>query len=257
MMSGHIDMTFKEETKMKKILFAAALVSCAFNLSAAGSAVAKVQEHPISVELKKLGVNATQINPSEVPGMNEVLTDKGVLYVSDDGRFLLQGTMIDIKNKTNLTEVALGKLRKVGIEQFADSMIVYPAKDEKYRITVFTDITCGYCRKLHREMDDYHDAGITVQYLAFPRAGVPSDGYNDLQNIWCAADAAGALTKAKAGSSVEKVAACDAPVKQQFELGQSFGVSGTPAIIFEDGSMIPGYQPAAKIKEILDSKKKS
>lgn len=242
---------------MKRTVIAAALIGAVFNLSAKGGVdnAVGVSDSPISVEFSKIGIEVRSITPSPIKGLNQVITDKGVLYASDDGQFLLQGTFLDVKNKVNLTEQALSGVRLEGIKQFNDSMIVYPAKDEKHKITVFTDITCGYCRKLHRELEEFHDAGITVQYLAYPRSGVPSQGYNDLQNIWCAKDAAKALTEAKAGAAVRKADSCNAPVKEQFEFGVSLGLSGTPAIILEDGTLIPGYQPAAQIKAYLEAGK--
>ncbi|MFY8350126.1 bifunctional protein-disulfide isomerase/oxidoreductase DsbC [Pseudoalteromonas sp. SSM20] len=243
---------------MKKLAIAAALLSAAFNISANGVAAASVDpiETKIIAEFEKIGLKASGVAETPVKGLYEVLTNRGVLYSTADGKYLLQGTLLDLENKENLTEVALGNLRKEGVKQFADSMIVYPAKNEKYKVTIFTDITCGYCRKLHRELEDYLDAGITVQYLAYPRAGIPSKGFDDLQDIWCAKDAAKALTDAKAGEDVVDVAACNAPVKEQFEMGQSFGITGTPAIILEDGTLIPGYQPAAQLKQILESSTK-
>ena len=244
---------------MKKLALAAALFGAAFNLSANG--VAAVSSDPIEAkivaEFEKIGLSVSgSITETPVKGLYEVLTNRGVLYSTADGKYLVQGTLLDLQNKENLTEVALGKLRIEGVKQFSDSMIVYPAKDEKYKVTIFTDITCGYCRKLHRELDDYLDAGITVQYLAYPRAGIPSKGFDDLQDIWCAKDNAKAMTDAKSGKDVVDVAACDAPIKEQFEMGQSFGINGTPAIILEDGTLIPGYQPASQLKQVLESIKK-
>ena len=243
---------------MKKLAIAAALLGAAFNLTAAGVAASSSDpvEAKIIAEFEKIGLTATSVSESPVSGLYEVITDRGVLYGTADGKYLIQGTLLDLENKANLTEIALGKLRIEGIKQFEDSMIVYPAKNEKHKVTIYTDITCGYCRKLHRELEDYLDAGITVQYLAYPRAGIPSKGFDDLQDIWCADDAAKALTDAKAGSEVKDVAACNKPLKEQFELGQRLGITGTPAIILEDGTLIPGYQPASQLKKVLDGIKK-
>ena len=169
----------------------------------------------------------------------------------------MQGTLIDLNNRNNLTEQALNGVRVEGIKEYEDSMIVYKAPNEKHSITVFTDISCGYCRKLHRELDDLLDAGITVKYLAFPRGGLQGSGYADLMNVWCARDQQEALTEAKSGTSTKVVAGCSAPVAEHYQLGQSFGISGTPAIILEDGTMIPGYQPAAALKAALEANKAS
>jgi thiol:disulfide interchange protein DsbC len=117
---------------------------------------------------------------------------------------------------------------------------------------VFTDTTCGYCRKLHNEMADYNDLGITVQYLAFPRGGIRSGSFDNLQNVWCADDKKAAMTAFKSGSSVNSKS-CSTKVAQHYDFGQAVGVTGTPAIILNDGTMIPGYQPAKRLIEVLNA----
>ncbi|MFY8273064.1 bifunctional protein-disulfide isomerase/oxidoreductase DsbC [Pseudoalteromonas sp. SSDWG2] len=243
---------------MKKLVIALAVagVSAAtsYQLMAEQPAAANMVEQVSDVQQKlaAVGINVKRLNPSPMAGVQEVITDKGVFYASADGRYLMQGTLIDLQERKNLTEAALSGVRLDGVKEYEDSMIVYKADNEKGKITVFTDITCGYCRKLHRELDDYLEAGITVQYLAFPRGGLRGDGYTDLMNVWCAADKQTALTEAKAGTKPEAVEQCSAPVAEHYQLGQSFGISGTPAIILSDGSMIPGYQPAAAISHTID-----
>ncbi|MFC3031106.1 bifunctional protein-disulfide isomerase/oxidoreductase DsbC [Pseudoalteromonas fenneropenaei] len=243
---------------MKRLVLAAAML-CSLSVVAeqeAVSAVPVVAPSPVVAKFAELGVVVKDIRPSPIAGLLTLITDKGVLYGSPDGQYLMQGTLLDIDKRVNLTEDALSDVRKDGVAEFTDSMIVYKAANEKHQITIFTDITCGYCRKLHRELQDYLDAGITVRYLAFPRGGLRGDGYEDLRNVWCAKDAAKALTEAKAGNAVAKVENCQAPVAEHYQLGQSFGISGTPAIILEDGTMIPGYQPAASLAQILEEHSK-
>ncbi|MCF2863292.1 bifunctional protein-disulfide isomerase/oxidoreductase DsbC [Pseudoalteromonas sp. Cnat2-41] len=242
---------------MKKLVVALAFAGASTGAFAQGVSVEpqdtmQQQVSVIQSKLAELGVNVKQVHPSPVQGLQEVITDKGVFYASADGRYLVQGTMIDLVNRENLTERALSHVRLEGVAQYQNSMITYKADNEKGKITVFTDITCGYCRKLHRELDDYLDAGITVQYLAFPRGGLRGSGYTDLMNVWCADNKQEALTEAKAGEKPEKIENCNAPVAEHYQLGQSFGISGTPAIILSDGSMIPGYQPAAAISSAID-----
>ncbi|MFT5636994.1 MAG: thiol:disulfide interchange protein DsbC [Cognaticolwellia sp.] len=206
-----------------------------------------------------LGFNVASIKPSPMTGLIEVLTDQGLFYASADGNFLLHGKMYGLgDNVTNLTEASLAQVRVEGMVKFSDAMIVYPAKNEKHVVTVFTDITCGYCRKMHEQIDDYNDKGITVRYLAYPRAGVKdrsggySQGFKDLRSIWCHEDAKSALTKAKSGS---KVAAriCDMPIEEEFDFGRQVGVTGTPAIMLENGMMVPGYQDPDKLFTLLES----
>ncbi|MEM0516691.1 bifunctional protein-disulfide isomerase/oxidoreductase DsbC [Pseudoalteromonas sp. YIC-827] len=239
---------------MKKVFIALALagVSAATSLGAWAEQPAVASDSAVKALFTQLGLNAKKVNTTPLDGVVEVITNRGVFYASEDGRYLFQGTLVDVQNKENLTEAALSGVRLEGVEQYKDSMIVYKADKEKGKITVFTDITCGYCRKLHRELEDYLEAGITVQYLGFPRGGMGSQGYKDLMNVWCAEDQQKALTDAKAGSTPKEVKQCNAPVAEHYQLGQSFGISGTPAIILSDGSMIPGYQPAAAISVAID-----
>jgi thiol:disulfide interchange protein DsbC len=240
---------------MKKLFLAAAL-ACSFSALATSeqklALPSPMVADPITEQFSSLGVIVKSISDSPIANLKTVITDKGVLYASADGKYLIQGTVIDLENRENITEAALSGLRKEGVANYQDSTIVYKAENEKHQITVFTDITCGYCRKLHRELDDYLAAGITVKYMAFPRGGLRGSGYEDLKNVWCAKDAAQAMTDAKAGQAVAKVENCNAPVAEHYQLGQSFGITGTPAIILEDGTLIPGYQPAASLSKALD-----
>ncbi|NMM42470.1 bifunctional protein-disulfide isomerase/oxidoreductase DsbC [Pseudoalteromonas arctica] len=242
---------------MKKLVLAGAILGTSISAFANGVAAIPNGNEPIVTKFAELGVTVKQISPSPVAGLKELITDKGVLYASADGQYLMQGTLIDLNNRNNLTEQALNDVRKEGLVQYEDSMIVYKAKNEKHSITVFTDISCGYCRKLHRELDDLLEAGITVKYLAFPRGGLQGSGYADLMNVWCAKDPQEAMTAAKSGADTKVMAGCHAPVAEHYQLGQSFGISGTPAIILEDGTLIPGYQPAAALAAALEANKSS
>ena len=137
-------------------------------------------------------------------------------------------------------------------------MVVYPAKNEKHVVTIFTDITCSYCRKLHAQIDEYNALGITIQYLAYPRSGLYSGNgkmskrYEDLRSIWCSENPAEAMTRAKSGSSVAS-RTCDDPIAEEFAFGQQIGVSGTPALILADGSLLSGYRPPADLAKILNN----
>lgn len=200
----------------------------------------------------KLDIDASAINRSGIPGLFEVISDQGIFYVNVDATYLLQGSLYHVGEGSvvDLTEKSMSEIRVNAIAKFADDMIVYPAKNEKYSITVFTDINCGYCRKLHREMSDYNDLGITVKYLAFPRSGISSKTYKDMVSIWCADDKAAAMSRAKEGRSIASKS-CENTVKEQYELGRKLGVTGTPALVLADGSMQPGYLPADRLVSIL------
>ncbi|MEO0369463.1 MAG: thioredoxin fold domain-containing protein, partial [Pseudomonadota bacterium] len=148
----------------------------------------------------------------------------------------------------------LSNIRLEGITEFDNSVIEYKAKDEKYSVTVFTDITCGYCRKFHKEIEEYNDLGITVRYLAFPRGGLQSQSYNDMVSVWCDKDPQDALTKAKAGDSFRKDSTCEREqVAKQYDFGRQVGVTGTPTIVLQNGSVIPGYQPPEQLMKTIQS----
>ncbi|MEW6981470.1 thioredoxin fold domain-containing protein [Colwelliaceae bacterium 6471] len=208
---------------------------------------------------KTLGLEVKSARPTAMLGLAEIVTNQGLFYASFDGDFLVQGKLYGLgENVTNLTEQSLAKVRVEGINRFADGMIVYPAAEEKHVITVFTDITCGYCRKMHEQMDAYNDNGITIRYLPYPRAGVMDNaggftqGFKDLRSIWCNEDPNAALTKAKAGAGVA-LRICDKPVEEEFNFARQVGVNATPAIITSSGMMFPGYRTPDDLLRMLES----
>ncbi|SFT83074.1 Thiol:disulfide interchange protein DsbC [Kosakonia arachidis] len=218
-------------------------------LTAAFSGVAHADDAAIKQSLTKLGVQSSEILPAPVAGMKAVLTNSGVLYVTEDGKHIIQGPMYDVSGAQPVnvtTQMLLPHLNALEKE-----MIVYKAPKEKYVITVFTDITCGYCQKLHSEMADYNALGITVRYLAFPRQGVPSEVENQMKAVWCAKDRNKAFDDAMDGKGI-KPASCDIDIANHYALGVQFGVNGTPAIVLSDGYLVPGYQAPAEMKAFLD-----
>ncbi len=168
-------------------------------------------------------------------------------YVYAAGDHVLIGELLNTKDKVNVGQVAQNeKVAKVIKDVPTSKMIVFGPKDAKRHITVFTDIDCGYCRKLHNEVSELNDAGVQVRYLAFPRAGVGSNSFNKYVSVWCNSDQQTALTDAKNGLD-PAAATCDNPISETYSLGQQVGVSGTPTIIFDDGTLTPGYLPAAEL----------
>jgi thiol:disulfide interchange protein DsbC len=193
------------------------------------------------------------VKPSEIKGIYEATIEGNVFYVSEDGKYLLQGHLIDIKAKKDLTEEKLAAQHKKDLDAMGEeNMIIFKAKIKKYQISVFTDIDCGYCRKLHSEMDQYLAEGITVRYLFFPRAGKGSESYNKAISVWCAADRNAALTAAKQGKNPENKQ-CKNPIDAHMALAEKFGVKGTPMIVTEKGTILPGYVPAKELVKGLAS----
>lgn len=195
------------------------------------------------------------ISESPMPGLYQVQLKGGrLLYTSADAQFVLQGFLFQVKDgKTvNLTEQAESRAVAKEINAIpAKEMVVFPADakaEKKTHITVFTDTDCGYCQKLHSEVAELNRRGVEVRYVAFPRQGVGSHGYQTLVSVWCAKDPQEAMNLAKARKDVPK-AECANPIDRQYALGQMIGVQGTPAIVLANGQLIPGYQPAPQLAE--------
>jgi thiol:disulfide interchange protein DsbC len=235
--------------------FIGALALLAFSSFSIAVPADKATVENITEKLKTLEISVNSINPAVVDGLYEVLTNRGVYYVSENAQFLVHGSIYDLDNQMeNVTEKSLSVLRQDKLKAFEKDMIVYKAEQQKHVITVFTDISCGYCQKLHSEMADYNNQGITVRYLAFPRGGLSSGTYNSMVSIWCADDPKLAMDKAKSRKKIDPKS-CQNTVKEQYELGQFFGVTGTPALVLEDGSLQPGYLPADRLIKLLEQSK--
>jgi len=198
------------------------------------------------------GFKVDEIAPSPINGVSEVLVGPRLFYVTNDGKYLFQGSLIDIESRTDLSEERRKAARLKAVNAVSeDDMIIFPAKNPRHTITVFTDIDCGYCRKLHKEIDQFNANGITVRYLMFPRSGIDTPSYYKAVSVWCEKDRNAALTEAKAGKVLPR-AECDNPVKANMELGELLGVTGTPAMVLDNGELLPGYVPAARLARVLD-----
>ena len=198
------------------------------------------------------GLQIDSIDPAPIAGFYEVVVGSHVVYVSADGRYMLQGDLIDLNTRLSLTEPRRRAAQRAAIESLGeDKMILFKPEKVKHKVTVFTDIECGYCRKLHSEIDQYLGEGIEVRYLMYPRAGVGSSAYKKAVAVWCADDRNSALTEAKAGKSIE-MKTCDNPVDEHMELAASLGLRGTPFIVLENGQVQPGYVPAKQLARLLD-----
>lgn len=193
------------------------------------------------------------IGASPIPGLYEVQLGSSVSYISSDGRYLIRGDIYDSVTEENLTEARRTSVRVRAVENVGEnSMIIFEPEQAKHTITVFTDIDCGYCRKLHRQIDDYNELGIKVRYLFFPRSGPDTMSWFKAEHVWCAGDRNSALTRAKAGEAVQSDGCGTTPVQQHYLLGRAFGITGTPAIIVDTGELIPGYVAPDELIEYLN-----
>ncbi|MDA8899003.1 DsbC family protein [Porticoccaceae bacterium] len=201
-------------------------------------------------------IQFTFLGESPMPGVYEVQVTNGpVLFVHEQGEYLFEGGLLKVSESgivDTMEERKAIKRRDVFAARSTDDMIIFkPEGESKAIMNVFTDVDCGYCRKFHQEVPELNAMGIEVRYLAFPRAGIPSGSYDKIAKAWCAEDQQDALTKVKSGRSVDVEVCEDNPVAEQYAFGTQLGVTGTPAIILMDGTLIPGYQPAKKFAEVL------
>ncbi|NCO18706.1 MAG: DsbC family protein [Gammaproteobacteria bacterium] len=192
------------------------------------------------------------IAESPINGMLQIRLGSEIVYMTDDARFLVQGRLFDLDTREDLTDRAMSEVRKGLIKELASARTIdFGPEDADYSLYVFTDVDCGYCRRLHEQIAEYNDAGIRIRYAAFPRAGIGSETFRKMNSVWCAADPHAAMDFAKAGNTPEP-ASCDSPVAQQYQLGQSMGVTGTPALLTTDGDLIPGYVPPQDLRKRLE-----
>ena len=202
------------------------------------------------------GVVAKNITASPVSGLYQVSMPPRFFYASIDARYIVDGSLIDMTTRKNVSQGARNKSVGDAINAMGEeSMIIFGKDTLKHTITVFTDIDCGYCRKLHNEVKKYNKLGIRVRYMAYPRAGVGSSAFQKAEAVWCSKDRAKAMTQAKSGAAV-KAEKCKNPVAEQYGLGNLIGISGTPAIVLEDGTVVPGYIPASRLSAALNDVKK-
>lgn len=211
----------------------------------------------ITAKLKKVIPQAQieSVSESPVPGLYAVeVVGNGIIYMSEDGEHFIAGDLyrIGTDGLSNVTEEKMNTVRaKALLSVNKDQMISFPAKgEEKAKLTVFTDIDCGYCRKFHQEVPELNDLGISVSYLAFPRAGIGSGSFNKYVSVWCSDDQQASMDKAKSRKPVDPKT-CENPVEAQYLLGQQVGVNSTPNLVTESGELIRGYVPAKQLAERL------
>ena len=224
--------------KMKKLLTALLITA---------SATAMASDAEIKSKLQALGAKNIEVKDSPVKGLKTAVTDQGILYVSENGQYVLQGKMYELTNKGPV-DVA-GKLLAGQVNALKNEMIIYPAKNEKYVVTVFMDITCHYCHILHQQVKEYNDLGITVRYLAFPRAGM-NETARQMEAIWTAKDPVFALNEAEKGNLPKELKTPNI-VKKQYDLGVQLGVKGTPSIVTSTGEMLGGYLKPQDLLAVL------
>lgn len=221
----------------------------------ATSQAADDQHKILQAKIAKLfpGAEIGEFKDSGVTDIKQFNIGARVFYLTKDGRFLFQGDIYDLDNAVNLTEVAENSARKTALEKLGkESTLAYTAENEKRFIYVFTDIDCPYCRRLHSEIDQYMTKGIGVRYLFLPFKGQKS--YDKSVSVWCSKNPQKTMTNATKSRRIRK-ATCENPVEKHIALGEEFGIRGTPAIVLDNGEMIPGYRPVGEMEKLLFGKK--
>lgn len=242
---------------MSSLLATAALVAL---LPASATAGMSTQE---ALAAKLPGIEAEQIQATPIPGIWEVAVGRQVVYVSEDGRYLLRGEIFDLMENRSLTDDRIAELDVGMAARFASAvandldesrMIVFAPENPKHTVTVFTDVDCGYCRKLHSEIDQYNKLGIAVRYVFMPLAGPGSASWAKADAVWCSPDRKDALTRAKRGEEVKSTGACKStPVAEHYRLGRELGIQGTPGMVTDEGRFFPGYLPADRLAAALEA----
>ena len=224
-------------------------------VSAAPVAAAKAD--PRAAIINKIeGLKLEDVRMTPVNGVYEITRGSEISYTSADGRYVILGDMIDVDTDANISETRRRTIRARMLETVPESeMLVFSPKDPKYTITVFTDIDCGYCRKLHSQIAEYNRLGVRVRYMFFPRTGPDTESWHKAEAVWCASNRNDALTRAKSGEEI-KSPKCPADiVARDYELGHKLGVEGTPSIFLSTGEMLPGYSPPGQLAHYLKTGK--
>ena len=204
--------------------------------------------------LKEKYANVDEVRSTPVPGLYELRFGYRIAYVDASGQFgfLGSGDLQDVASGENLTRSRRAEVRRELMASLDgwDTLDFMPDRTE-HELLVFTDVDCGYCRRLHQQMAEYHELGIGVRYVAFPRSGPDTDSWTTMQSIWCSDDRPAAMTSAKAGGFVPERQCDSVSVERHFELGREIGLSGTPALLTPGGELIPGYVPPIRLAAIL------
>jgi thiol:disulfide interchange protein DsbC len=197
------------------------------------------------------GSKLEDLRPSPIPGIYQFVQGADVSYLTADGKFFIDGNVYDMKSRANLTEELRAHARMALVGAVPESeMLIFSPANPRYTITVFTDVDCAYCRKLHSDMAELNRLGIRVRYLFYPRTGPNTESWHKAEVVWCSPNRNDALTRAKAGAALDLNKTCGAtPVKREYDLGQAVGVRGTPAILTDSGEFIAGYMPPRELLE--------
>jgi thiol:disulfide interchange protein DsbC len=212
---------------------------------------------PRAAIVKKIdGIKLEDVRMTPINGVYEIQHGSELSYASADGKYVIFGDLWDLDSDSNVSESRRRAIRLRMIESVPESeMLIFSPKDPKYTITVFTDVDCGYCRRLHSQIADYNRLGIRVRYLFFPRSGPDTESWHKAEAVWCSSNRNDALTRAKSGEDIKAPKCPSDVVARDYELGRKLQVEGTPAIFLASGEMLPGYAPPTELVKYLKTGK--
>ncbi|MDD1824395.1 thioredoxin fold domain-containing protein [Photobacterium sp. ZSDE20] len=250
------------------------LLALPLMITACNASEAKVEQTSIAAEVapaqaidtaaltkrfEKIGIKVDKIVPSDIDGLLEIQTNSGIIFSSPKGDHFLAGTLYSLDENGKFSDVLAERQAPLNAEKVAalsDTVIEYKADNEKHVVTVFTDITCGYCVRLHSQMQGYNDLGITVRYMAYPRQGATGQVADQMAAIWASEDPKSAMHNAKVErqmpASGKDLAEQKQIIAKQYQLGRELGINGTPAIVLESGELVSGYLPPAQLLQRLE-----
>jgi len=200
----------------------------------------------------QIGARPDELRTTPISGIYELTRGSDIAYITADGKYAFSGDLFELSGNNNLTEQHKRELRAKAVAAFPESeMLIFGPREPKYTVTVFTDVDCPYCRKLHSQIAEYNRLGVRVRYLLYPRTGPNTTSWTKAEQVWCSADRNDALTRAKLGQELKGKPCANNPVARSYALGKDLALEGTPAIIMADGEMLPGYVPPDALVEHL------
>jgi len=244
-------------TMPARILWLGLLGACAsVAYSADPAAPAPAADPRIELAKKIPGTTADELHASQIPGMWELVRGTDIAYVTSDGKYAISGDLYDLAKNDNLTEVRRKDIRMKLLASVPESdMLIFSPRDPKYTVTVFTDVDCAYCRKLHSQIAEYNRLGVRVRYMFYPRSGPNTESWTKAEQVWCSTNRNDALTRAKLGEELKSPKSCgNSPVARDYEVGQQFDIRGTPAIVMNNGEMLGGYMAPMQLVQHLQGK---
>ncbi|HSY08708.1 MAG TPA: DsbC family protein [Steroidobacteraceae bacterium] len=238
-----------------RILWLGLVGACA---SVAFSADQPVAAADPRIELAKKipGTTPDELHATPIPGIYELVHGTEIAYVTADGKYAISGDLYDLGRNDNLTEVRRRDIRMKLLASVPESdMLIFSPRDPKYTVTVFTDVDCAYCRKLHSQIAEYNRLGVRVRYMFYPRSGPNTESWTKAEQVWCSTNRNEALTRAKLGEELKSPKSCgNSPVSRDYEMGQQFDIRGTPAIVMKNGEMLGGYVSPMQLVQHLQGK---